>query len=174
MSELGLPSGRDQTILNTSKVPSALLNRLQDCIVGHKHDVLEIGIGASKGRPDSLAGGFLDALGFWRSFIGAGFVRIPLEVPVGKRIISLEQFYSVNGSAASLTPALRKQSFATGVITDVVAGAADPTGGAGVIESQVLVANHVVLSGFQYFSEVTVTNTNHRVYGCKVRYDALF
>jgi hypothetical protein len=170
---MGLPTSRDQTVLNTSTVPSALLNALQDQIVGNKHGTLEIGIGASKGRPDSSAGGSLNALGYWSTFVGAGTVRIPIEVPVGKRIVSIEQFYSVNGTGAGITPALKRQAHATGTISTVVLGSNDNTGGAGVIESQVLTANHVVLTGNAYFAEVTVANANHRVYGVKVTFDSL-
>lgn len=170
---MGLPTSRDQTVTNASPVPSALLNNLQDQIIGNKHPQLELDIDASKGRPDNNAGGSYNPNGYWSTFVGAGTVRIPIEVPVGKRIVSVECFYSINGTGAGLTPRLRRQNHAAGTITSVVSGANDNTGGAGVIESQVLSANHTVLTGEAYFVEFTVANANHRAYGIKVLFDAL-
>jgi hypothetical protein len=170
---MALPTSRNTTYAASSPVLSVDLNALEDCIIGNKHPTLEMCLDASVFKGDSLALGTMNAAGYLSSFSAAGIVRAGVPIPVGKRIISVEVFYSINGSAANLTPKLRKQILSTAVQADVVAGSADNTGAAGVIESQLLTANHVVLTGNTYFIEVSVTNSLQRIYGAKVLFDSL-
>lgn len=169
-----LPTARNTTYGAASQIKSADLNDIQDCIVGNKHPPLELLVPASKAVPDVNANGTYNASCFWSAFAGAGLVHIPIEVPVGKRIVSVEQFYSINGTGNPLVPKFRRRQLLTGAVTlDVVAGASDNTGAAAAIESQVLTANHVVVSGFEYFMEISVAAGNQRVHAVKVIFDAL-
>lgn len=140
----------------------------------YKHPSKELDIDACSYVGDSNASrGSFDSTGhFVSTFTGAGVVCAPVKLEVGKRILSFQQYYSVNNTGATLTPRLRRIAIATATITDVWVGTGDNTGGAGVIESQTGSAlNHTVLSGNAYFAEVTVTNNSHRVYGGVVTYD---
>lgn len=166
-----LPTTRNRTYNPTDPVNSNDLNDLQDCVVGAKHPQMEINIPASSFRGDSTALGQYNQLGYVTGFGAAGKVVAELRAPVGTRIVSVVQYYDINGTASTLTPRLMRQNHASGAQNPVVSGSGDNTGTG--IESQTLGANHVVLTGEAYFLEVTVAVANHRVHGAKVLLDRL-
>lgn len=108
-------------------------------------------------------------VGYITGFGGACTVQAWVPLPVGKRILSYQQFYNVNSTGASITPKLRRMTIGTGAKNDVAAGVGDNTGAA--VESQTIAASHTVLSGEGYFIEVSVSNAAHQVYGAIVLYD---
>lgn len=165
-----LPTSRNTTYAAASQVMPNDLDDLEDCIIGNKHGTLEVNIDASLAQDSS--DGVLNANGYitaWSTL--PQVVHIAIEIPVGKRILSVEVFYNVNGTGSNLTPKLCRRAQLSGTSFDVVAGSTDNTGAA--IESQVLTANHIVLAGNTYYVQVGVGHTNQRVHGVKVLYDAL-
>ena len=137
----------------------------------YKHPSTELPIHIAAFQVDGAAGYVtFNQIGFITGFTGACTVQAWVPLPVGKRILTYQQFYNVNSTGAAITPKLRRMTIGTGTINNVAAGSADNTGAA--VESQTLSGiNHTVLSGEGYFIEVSVSTANHQVWGAIVTYD---
>jgi hypothetical protein len=124
MSSYELPLHRDVTLDDASPVPSALLNKLQDCIVGRKHGSIrwQIGGGAFNLASVTVTGGLLNQGGLW-TFSGAATLYAGLAGPrygviEGTKITSLTWAYN-RGGAGTLQLSLYKRNILTNVSTPV-------------------------------------------------------
>lgn len=108
--------------------------------------------------------------GYISTFGGACSCQAWIPLEVGKRIVSLQQFYDVAGTGLGIQFFLKRINHVTGTVTTIVSSANDSTGTG--IELQTLGGiNHTVLAGEAYWVQVNVTAATHRVYGCTITYD---
>lgn len=168
-----LPSSRTITLAPGDPIPAALLNELQDrdiasnsALVATQELVFHISSFQVDGASTYVT---FNQIGYISGFGGACTVQAPVRIEVGKKIVSYQQFYDVNGTGAGILPRLRRMNLATGAINNVAAGTSDNTG-TGVENQLVSASDHVVLSGEAYFIEVSVTNAGHRVHGAIVKW----
>lgn len=94
---MALPTTRDLTLSSASAIPNALLNKLQDCVIGHKKPSLRklLNPQAWMGMYSTpwVPGG--PGLYVSSNVMGAGYIGIPIEV--GDRITNLELKVFGNG-----------------------------------------------------------------------------
>jgi hypothetical protein len=172
---MALPSSRNTTYAPGADIRSADLNAIQDCIIGGKHGTRELAIDASAFHvaTDTLVG---NGNNTWLTNVGgvtfgAGVTPkavAPILLPVGSRIIQVEIFY-LSDVVATQTLKVRRRILSTAVYSDL---ASVNNTAAGVIASQALVCNHVMLSGSVYQVSVTLTSAPQRIHGAIVTYDA--
>jgi hypothetical protein len=82
---MALPSSRNTSYSPTNPLKSADLNAVQDCIIGAKHGDLTLLISPHVGYGTNFSLAFDDLV----TFSGAGTWKVPLRLPVGKRLKSM-------------------------------------------------------------------------------------
>jgi len=92
VSSVGLPNSREATFVASSKVLSAVLNKIQDMIIGAKHPEIARPIHPSAFRAE--AGNPVFAGHHWEGNAGALFALFaPLLIPVGTRMTHVKFSY---------------------------------------------------------------------------------
>lgn len=178
---MGLPTSRDATVSAGTSVPSALINNLQDHVIGlwaGDHGVRQKFSSALAAGQES-GGAWTQASFGWEATANTGTAKklwIPLELPVGSRITTCTvigvQFSAGAGDGvictlvtldlASPAAAPVDKSAAYHFTGTVVAGVVNPT------VAEVIDATHA------WFMQVeTEVNTGplRQVYGVQVSYD---
>lgn len=168
---MSLPTSREETATSANPVKSAVINAIQDAIIGGKHAEIEIGIAAC-----AFVGSGIAALGAVQlNFSGAATVFAPITAPVGDRITTIKWGYVV-GASATLTWSLRRRlvdgSAAEETITPVSGSTSDNT--AGGFESSTVTYNHQIAAGYVYVVYFSMSGTgNSNLFGASVKRDRL-
>jgi hypothetical protein len=136
----------------------------------YKHPARELVVHISAFRADGASAYVpFNQVGYIDNISAVCTIQAWVPIEVGKRILTYQQFYNVNGGG-SVTPKLRRMAINGGAVNDVAAGVLDNTNNA--LESQTISGiNHTVLSGQGYFIEVAVTNALNQVWGAIITYD---
>lgn len=110
-----LPTSRDVTCTAATKVSSALLNKLEDCIIGGRHGSITRVIPASAFRPAILLGSQWAAgdvpesggsICGWADNPSLNALVAPLVMPVASVVTAILWRFNKNGTAAALMMAL--------------------------------------------------------------------
>jgi len=163
------------TSLNGSLAVAGLLTASGGVTVGngrYKHGPREIDFDISCYRPngDTTYVTF-DPRGWITGFSATCILRCPIPIEVGKRIVSYEQFFNINGTGATLSGGLRHQKLSTGVIVDVPNASFNVNTGNTLNSARVLGINHTVLAGESYSIELVAQSANQRIHGAIVTFD---
>lgn len=95
---MGLPTSRDETITSAGSIPSALLNKLQDQVVGAKQPSLERWYPLNAQAGSTLAGSGTSSGGFGPTASGSCSFIVGQGIPVGFRITEVEVYAGGSGS----------------------------------------------------------------------------
>jgi hypothetical protein len=154
---MALPTTRDITLSPDDPVPSALLNTLQDQIIGGKHPIFEIPIAACDFAPEAGSSASLGN-GQW-TFGAVSVVAAACRVRAGAKIV--QAVVEVNrGGAGTIIFSLLRRANGSGVA--VAIGTVSLTTGTG-LATMSLSANYQVLPGEQVYLRVEVNNAAHIV-----------
>lgn len=169
-----LPVSRDQTATPASPVSSALLNKLQDMIVGRKHPTLTLHIPALAARTATALPSINNQ---GASAVTAATVMdfyVPVQIPEGCRITAVRA--SITDNATGVTKVSMQLFDAPGNNTNATQiGATIQSTGAGATQTLILPAlTTVVPSGHTYFVHLTSSAANDtRLHHVEVDYDRL-
>jgi hypothetical protein len=176
---MGLPTSRDETLTDASKVRAALLNKLQDCIVGQKRPSTPIRI---PGLGFTLWAGAPTRFGNVWTFPTPSVhtVTAPLLLPIGTRITDVVW----SAIFADVVSGLIRAPI-SGVTTNLIASFR-VAGGATWTERNVLTAGnldvtnnlpHVLETGWNYWVAATGgyggLGVESKFDGCTITYDRL-
>lgn len=107
-----LPLVRDLTINPTDPVPSSLLNKLQDMVIGAKFGPTPVSLGGSAFQVIGAATPLLNAGGLW-TFSAAGLLSSGLRLAEGTKITALTWAYN-RGGAGTMQLRLYKRNILGG------------------------------------------------------------
>jgi hypothetical protein len=165
-----LPTSRDLTINPGDEIPGALLNKLQDCVVGPKHPELERNLGAAAfggGAASSFSVGQLN-------YSGASLDTCPLSLPVGDRITTITWGYIVGAGNTVTMRLMRRKTDGTAGQEAIAPTAGTTTDNTGAtFETNVVTYNHIITTGYAYWLQFEVTNNAGNLFGATVKHDNL-
>jgi len=138
----------------------------------YKHGARELDLDISCYRPNGdTAYVTFSQLGFITGFTGACLLRCPIPLEAGKRILSYEQFFNINGTSATLSGVLRHQKLSTAANTDVPNSSFSVNTGNTLNSARILGINHTMIAGESYFIELTAQSANQKIHGAIITYD---
>lgn len=95
---MALPLTRDITLGSLAQIPAALLNKLQDMIIGGKHGELVQMIHAMEGETRAFGFEADPVVTYWANNSGTDVVVVPLRFPVGTKIKGIRVYGADTGS----------------------------------------------------------------------------
>lgn len=170
---MNLPGAREYTQATGQPVTPALVNALQDCIIGAKHPSLPYAIGALNFQMVTGGTATLDQENDLWTFGAVSKLVAPLRVPIGTRIHQLTWYYN-RGNAGTVTLALKRRDntaahAAVGAAIDSVADNATPN----AWQNNVRTPDHVIAAGFTYWLFVQCDNVANIFGGVIINPDRL-
>jgi len=141
---VSLPASRDLTINPADPIPSAVINKLQDCVVAQKHPAQPRTLGPSSWHPKVPGSATLGA-GEW-TINNTTMVGDLDWIPVGDRIVNAN--WSYNPGGVSLDMSLRRRKL-DGTAEETLFSFTDSTGSA--VEQSLQAYNHTVVAGYSYY-----------------------
>jgi hypothetical protein len=163
---MALPDSRDITLGGGSKIPSSLLNALQDQVIGSKHPEQPVIYGPGSFLLEA-AGATLSGNEYWEGS-GAFTIRRNLLRPVGTVITEITYVYNRN-NVGTLTLRFQKANLITGgVHTDIVA-ASSIAAGTG-IATTTITPNYTMEADHSIVLRLTGSNATNRIYGARVKF----
>lgn len=148
---MGLPNSRDLTLDGSTPIPSSLINKLQDCVVGGKHPEFEHGMHGSGFQPTG-ASTYNGSL--WNVAAGGDTFYMPIDVRVGDTITHVQGGYLRGTVASQISTALVRKPLNGGAAA-TIASVLDNTADGAFHVADVANINHVVESGYGYALYVT-------------------
>ncbi len=133
---MGLPTSRDETLTDASKVRSALLNKLQDCIISSRRAAWKRSVGTICTGGSGAVFTATSVTGWYANFAGTGVFHVPADV--GDRIIGCELMVAGDG-VHNVTYTLQ--------VTGIVAGAIVSTPIGSVTEAPAATNNRKIAVG---------------------------
>lgn len=177
---MSLPTSRDITLsAGSSQVPSALLNNLQDAVVGNKHGTLTLIVpGSAFVRSNSGGANTYSVASLISNGADAPDMLAPIVLPVGKRITSV-RFFVKDGAAGPTkwTVRMLKATLYDAVVSGI--GGIVISAGTGVDQTLTLGSAglpHVVLgAGVRYVLSAIMSTgiASSVIYGAEIDLDAL-
>lgn len=139
----------------------------------YKHGLRELDFDIACFRPDrDTTYVSFSQLGFITGFSATCTLRCPIPLEVGKRILSYQQFFNVNGTGSTLSGLIRHQKLSTGGNPVDVPNSSFSVQTGNTLNSALIQGiNHTIIGGDSYFIEVTAQNANHRIHGALITYD---
>jgi hypothetical protein len=125
---MALPVSRDLTFAPGTQIPSAVLNNIQDMIIGGRHGEYEIYLPPAAGlsRHNLTDLEFQFFISNFNNTAATGiFVVWPIVAPVGSALTEVK-YYVENNAAASMIATLRRLALPAGTLTTIATNTTTP------------------------------------------------